>query len=75
MSRRGKLAPLRTALQWEEGARSFLLDPVLGLMEPPQAAVLELQKLAGFSSKVRALVGAVVGAWGVPAVGLTAGLG
>ncbi len=48
MSRRGKLAPLRSAFQYEAASRQFELDPVLGLVEPPQAATLELQKLRGF---------------------------
>lgn len=49
MTKRGKLAPLRTALHFEEAARQFVLDPVLGLVEPPMAAVMELQKLRGFA--------------------------
>ncbi|KAL4426359.1 hypothetical protein ABPG77_004653 [Micractinium sp. CCAP 211/92] len=48
MSKRGQLAPLRTVFYFEEGSQQFELDAVMGLVEPPMAATLELQRLRGF---------------------------
>lgn len=59
LSKPGKLAPLRTSFQWEDSARQFMLHPMTGLVDPPTAATLELQKLAGISragGKVRGLL-------------------
>ena len=60
MSKRGKLAPLRTVFYagGAEGGRParFELRPALSLLEPPMAATLELQKLRGFD-QVRGVLG------------------
>ncbi|PRW58200.1 acetyl- carboxylase 1-like isoform A [Chlorella sorokiniana] len=48
MSKRGKLAPLRTVFYQEPASGQWELDPVLGLVEPPMAATLELQRLRAF---------------------------
>ncbi|PSC75189.1 acetyl-carboxylase 1-like [Micractinium conductrix] len=48
MSKRGKLAPLRTVFYLDQAGQQFSLDPVMGLVEPPMAATLELQRLRAF---------------------------
>lgn len=48
MSKRGKLAPLRTVLYFSEAVGTFVLEPVLGLVEPPTAGALELRRLSEF---------------------------
>jgi acetyl-CoA carboxylase/biotin carboxylase 1 len=57
MSKRGRLAPLRTVLYHRSAAAAaagaagaFMLEPVLSLVEPPMASALELRKLAAFPS-------------------------
>ncbi|KAL4859471.1 Acetyl-CoA carboxylase 1 [Chlorella vulgaris] len=50
MSKRGRLAPLRTVFYYDEASRQFELDPVMGLVEPPVAAALELQRLRCFGA-------------------------
>ena len=46
LSSRGRLTPLRMGFTWDSAAGCYALDPLLRAVEPPTAAVLELQKLA-----------------------------
>lgn len=41
------ITPLRVVVQWDQVTGEFVLDPVLGTVEPPIAATLELGRIAG----------------------------
>ncbi len=46
LTSRGRLTPLRVGLTWDGKAERYILDPLLRAVEPPNAALLDLPKLA-----------------------------